>query len=157
MLLQVIEPAQPINPAMNAIANFRNGSYDQVQYAFSFGVDAIDHACFTEHAGVVGLSAAGGIKGGAVEFDRDLSVIALADADDDGVELKEARIVVVESFGRTHNVILDSLPTKFKASTAFADYTHEESEQSADRSAALTARTEANIIARLIRLAFFTN
>ena len=40
-----------------------------------------------------------------------------------GVELKQTRIVVVESFGSSHDGILVSRAAKFKASTDFADYT----------------------------------
>src|SRR6266705_2900701 len=103
VLLQVIEPSQPINLAMHAIADLRNGPLDHVQHAIAFGVDAIDYSSVAKRPGVSRLPAASGIKRGAIKGDRDLAVIALADADDDGVELKQARILVVESLSCTHD------------------------------------------------------
>ena len=129
VLLQVIEPAQPINLPVDPIAYLGHGSLDQVQHAFAFGVDAIDYSSVAKRPGISWLPAAGGIKGSAIKFDRDLAVIALADADDDGVELKQTRIVVVESFSRTHDVILVSRAVKFKASADFADYREQKAER----------------------------
>src|SRR5439155_19386044 len=119
VLLQMIEPSQPINLAVDAIANLGHGSLDHVQHAIAFGIDAIDYSSVAKRPGVSRLPAAGRIKRRAIKGDRNLAAIALADADDDSVELKQARFLVVESLSYIHRAILVSLSVKFKASTDF--------------------------------------
>ena len=103
VLLHVIEPAQPIDLAMNGVIDIRHRTLDHMQNAFVFNVDAIDHARLAQRSRVAWLAAASGIKRCAIERDRYGSVVALAYADDASIEFEEPRIVVIESLRCAHN------------------------------------------------------
>ena len=102
VLLRVIEPAQPIDFAVNCVVNVGHGPLDHMQHAFSFSVEAVNHARLSQDSRVAWLAAARGIKRRAIERDRYGSVVALADADDASIEFEQPRIVVIESFSNTH-------------------------------------------------------
>ena len=102
VLLHVIESPQPVNLAVDRIAHLWCRSLDDMQHAVIFGIDTINYACFAERPGVIRLAATGGIKRGPIENDRDRTVIALAQIYDPSIELKQARIVVIESFSCAH-------------------------------------------------------
>jgi hypothetical protein len=106
VLLQVIKPTQPVNLAVDTIADLGHGSLDHVQHAIAFDVDAINYSSLAKRPGVSRLPTSGWIKRSAIKDDCDLSIIALADADDGRVKLKQARIVVVESFGSHDDLLI---------------------------------------------------
>lgn len=89
VLLQVIEPAQPIDFAVNCVVNVGHKPLDDMQHAFIFSVDAINDARLAQRSRVAWLAAAGGIKGRAIERDRNRSVITLVHADDSSIEFEQ--------------------------------------------------------------------
>ena len=73
-----------------------------MQNAVIFRIDAINDARLSERAGIVGLTAAGGIKRGSIKNDGDCAIVACAQIDYPRVELEQARIVVIKSFSCAH-------------------------------------------------------
>src|SRR5712671_4253050 len=124
MLLQMIQPSQPVDFSMNAVAHLRRRSLNYMQHTFVFSVDAIDYSSIAKHARVTRLSTAGWIERGPIQGDGDLTVIELAQTDDARVEFQQTGILVIQPFSGTHDSILVSYGAKFKKqSTDFADYT----------------------------------
>jgi hypothetical protein len=62
-------------------------------------VEAFDDARAVKLSGIGRLPAAGRVKGRAVEDDAAPACVAVPDGDDAGVEFREMRVCVVESFG----------------------------------------------------------
>jgi len=89
VLLQVIEPAQPIDFAVNYVVNVGHKPLDHMQHAFVFSVDAINDARLAQGSPVAWLAAARGIKRRAIERDRYGSVVALVYADDACIEFEQ--------------------------------------------------------------------
>ena len=73
-----------------------------MQNAVIFSIDAINDARISERAGIVGLTAAGGIKRGAIKNDGDCAIVAFAQIDYARIELEQTRIVVIKSFSCAH-------------------------------------------------------
>lgn len=76
MLLQVIEPPQPIDLAAHPVANFRRRSLDDMQHTLVFSFEAINNARVPQHSRIVRLTAAGRIKRGAIQSHRDGAIVA---------------------------------------------------------------------------------
>jgi hypothetical protein len=79
-----------------------------------FSVDAINHSGIAKHTCVCRLAAASRIEGGAIERDRDLAIIELAQTDDARIEFEKTRIPIVESVGCGHGDILSCWLRKSK-------------------------------------------
>src|SRR6476659_8855733 len=75
---------------------------NDMQNAVIFSIDAINDARISERAGIVGLTAAGGIKRRAIKNDGDCAIIAFAQIDYERVELEQTRIAVIKSFSCAH-------------------------------------------------------
>ncbi len=118
VLLHVVQPAAPVDAAFDLGAGEQRLG-GQVPYLTLLILFYVDDRCFQtraagrggdERAGVVGLAAAGGIEGAAVE--RDLpersaaSARALADVGHRGGELGECGVGVIEALG-WHTAILE--------------------------------------------------
>ena len=90
VLLHVIEPAQPIDLAVNGVVNIRHRPLDHMQHAFIFNFNAINHARLPERSRVAWLAAAGGIKGRAIKRNRYRAVVPLVYAGDASIEFEQA-------------------------------------------------------------------
>ena len=99
VLLHVVEPPRPIYTPAHRRAHLRRSTFDDVQHAVAFGVNALDHARPAERARVCGLSAARRVEGRAVERDDRALGVGGRDRGDEGVELGQVRVRVVEPFG----------------------------------------------------------
>ena len=90
VLLHVIEPAQPIDLAMNCVVNVRHKALDYMQHAFVFSVDAVVYARLAQSSRVAWLAAARWIKRCAIERDCYRTVVALVYAGDASIEFEQA-------------------------------------------------------------------
>ena len=124
VLLQMIQPPPPIEFAMDGVAHLGRQPLNYMHDTFVFRIDAINHAGIAKRSCVCRLPAAGRIERSAIEGDRDLAVIKLAQTDDTCIELEEAGILVVESLGRRHgDILICSLPNSKGGIRRFPDYT----------------------------------
>jgi hypothetical protein len=114
VLLKMIQPSRPINFTVDRVAYLWRRSLNQVQDTFVFSVDAINDSSFAKRTGIRWLPTACRIKSSAIERYGHLTIIKFAETNDAGIEFEQTRIVVVESFGCAHSVILVSLAAKFK-------------------------------------------
>lgn len=124
VLLHMVEPSQPINFPVNCLTNLRDRTLDYVQNAGLFRVNAINDTSIAKCSCICRLAAAGGIEGGSIESHCDLTCVGLVQANDARVEFEQPRIVIIETLGRWHGIILVRSLLIFKSqSPHFADYT----------------------------------
>ena len=106
------------------VPNFRRRSLDYMQDPFIFRVDAINNSSAAKRPRVCRLPAASRIERSAIQGDRDLAVVELAETGDDCIEFEEAWILIIKSLGRGHGDILVRSSSK-KQSADFADYSED--------------------------------
>jgi hypothetical protein len=98
VLLHVVEPAAPVDPAAEPFADHRRGHHVRDALAFVHHVHDIH---FAEPAGIEGLPAGGGIECGALEVDPPAVVRAIHHG---RVEVDQISIAVVEALGHAFSV-----------------------------------------------------
>src|SRR6185312_380965 len=101
MLLDVVEPARPIDSAFDGGADLRRWSLDEMKDKIAF-VSAFHYASAIEHPGVAGLPAASWIEGGPVQRHCGPATDALRDVNHARLELDQVRVSVIETFGCRH-------------------------------------------------------
>jgi hypothetical protein len=99
VLLYVVEPARPIDSAVDWLAHARRVALDDVDDHPFVSFETIDDARAAECARVEGLTAARRVEGRAVEHKLVAAARDLVRVDDARVELQEVRVGVIESLG----------------------------------------------------------
>jgi hypothetical protein len=89
VLLQMIQASQPIDFAVDRVTHLRRRSLNYMQDTLVFSVNAINYAGAAKRTRVCGLPAARRIEGGAIQRDRDLTVIELAETEYARIEFEE--------------------------------------------------------------------
>jgi hypothetical protein len=97
----MIEAARPIYAPRDSRAQDGSRTFDDVQHARLFTINTFYYARAVERAGVARLAAARRVERRAVERDGDAPRHGVVYVDDARVELREMRIVVIESFGHS--------------------------------------------------------
>src|SRR5438132_14344450 len=92
VLLDMIEPSQPVDLAVNHFAHLRNWTLDHMDYAVIIRIQAIDDPPIPQAPCIVGLAAASGIEGGAIERDGHGSIIAFVHANYERIKFKQMRV-----------------------------------------------------------------
>src|SRR5437660_10761139 len=101
VLLNVIEPARPVDSALNLRADFRCLSLYDVKHSFAF-VKALNYAGAIKTSGVAGLAATGGIERGAVKRHGGPTANTLGYVNHTRVKFDEMRVGIVEPLRRRH-------------------------------------------------------